>query len=359
MLMLDSVTPPFSVLCRWSTIISLAAAVILLSCGGSLQSRNNSGGPSPGSCDFQAGGSCTLIAGGVTRQYQLFIPSSYKTGNALVIALHPATGTGAQFEASSQLDSEASQHGFAIAYPTALLGSQAHTVWNGYFSASAFSGTPPDDVGFIRALINNLQFNLHPDPKHIYVTGFSLGSLMTERVGVEISDLVAAIAPYEYNLYGYGAGTANTTVPRTIAPISVLVIDGSHTGLPNICGYQLNGNVLASIDNDMSYWSGPNANSCSSFDTTASFCTGAFDPVTGEGIQTTLTEKYATSCGQGTVVQAYKLMGGQHGWYGSTIFTNTNCSAASSPPCNTSFNHSTGMNLNDIIWNFFAAHPKP
>ena len=321
--------------------------------------RDTSPAPVPGSCNYKTGGDCTIIVNGVTRKYRLHIPARFQRGtSALVIALHPSSSTGPAFETSSQLDLKADQVGFAVAYPTAMVGKQGHTVWNGYFSATAFSGKPPDDVGFIRAMINNLLVNLKPDSKRIYVTGFSLGALMTHRVGVEVSDLVAAIAPYEYPLYGYGSIVTNHVVPRAAAPVSVLLIQGSHPGLPNICGYRLNGNVLASMDDNLAYWAGTQANDCTAADTQAKFCTGSFSSVTGYGVQTSLNEKTVTSCRQGVTVKAYKLLGGRHVWYPPTTLLNIPPGTALAP-YNGHLNLQTGTDLNDLIWDFFASHPKP
>jgi polyhydroxybutyrate depolymerase len=287
--------------------------------------------------------------------------------SALVIALHPSGSDGPAFQQSSHLNATADQHGFLVAYPTALLDSEGHTAWNGYFSDATFSGTPPDDVGFLRALINTLQANLSPDSKQIFVTGFSLGSLMTHRVGVELSDLVAAIAPYEYSMYGFSPPTLGGTIPNAKMPISVLMIFGSHVALPDICGYDDNkGNVLSSMDDAVAYWTGTrqvmggiSANACSSFDTTADFCSAKASP-SNPDTQTPLDEKQAGGCAGGVAVQVYKLWGGTHTWYPpSVIFSNTNCTPTSSPPCNPHFNSSTATDLNDIIWNFFASHPKP
>jgi polyhydroxybutyrate depolymerase len=350
-------------------LLLVSLATLLVACGGGNSGGGGNGpGPSPGSCDFRAGGDCTIITGGVTRHYWLHIPSTYKAGvSALVIALHPSRSDGPTFQQNSQLSATADQHGFAIAYPTALQDAQGHTAWNVYFSDATFSGTPPDDVGFIRALINTLQSNLSPDSKQIFVTGFSLGSAMTHRVGVEVSDLVAAIAPYEDTMYGYSPPTLGGTIPNSTKPVSVLMISGSHTSLPDICGYDdSKGNVLASMDDGVSYWtgtslvmSGTSANACTTFDTNANFCTGKASP-SNPNTQTSLDEKKATGCAGGAVVQVYKLWGGTHTWYPpSVVFGSKNCSASSSPPCNPNFDSSTGTELNDIIWNFFASHPKP
>jgi poly(3-hydroxybutyrate) depolymerase len=54
-----------------------------------------------------------------------------------------------------------------------------------------------DDVGFFRRHIAALQSSVEPDPKKIYVTGLSSGALMSHRLGVQLSDLVAGIGVVE------------------------------------------------------------------------------------------------------------------------------------------------------------------
>lgn len=348
-----------------SLLVCAFLSAWLCCCGSGGSTTANNASSSPGSCNFQTGGDCTIVVNGVTRQYVLHRPTTYSPGSsALVIALHGSRSSGSEFEQGSQLDSKSDQVGFAIAYPTALLDSQGHTAWNGYFSDATFSGTPPDDVSFLRALINTLQANIQPDAKKIFITGFSLGALMTHRAAVELSDLVAAAAPYEFTMYGFSPPTLGGTIPNASTPISILMISGTHTSGPNFCGFNDGaGNVLASMDENVQYWTGGtvlgghSANSSCSFDTVAPFCNGK-PSNNNQSTLTGLDEKNA-SCGGGATVQVYQLHGGQHQWYGTTTFQTSNCTNTSSPPCNSHFNSTTGTNLNDIIWNFFAGHPKP
>src|SRR5207253_1547334 len=97
------------------------------------------------------------------------------------------------------------------------------------------------------------------DPKRIYVTGFSIGAVMAERVGVELSDIVAAVASVEGTIK-IDAATA-VTVPRAAAPISVLLLhaDSAVEQVP-YCGgpnQQYGGNwSFASQDATFDYWAG-------------------------------------------------------------------------------------------------------
>jgi len=77
-------------------------------------------------------------------------------------------------------------------------------------------------VAFILELINRLNTDYAFDQQRIYVTGFSNGASMAFRVGAELADRVAAIAPHSGACWSkqvaptralslcYLAGTADT-----------------------------------------------------------------------------------------------------------------------------------------------------
>ncbi|MDB6160629.1 MAG: Esterase depolymerase [Gammaproteobacteria bacterium] len=68
--------------------------------------------------------------------------------SALIVGLHGRTGTGADFEAQSNLDATADRETFAIAYPDGLVDAVGTTNW--YYFYDPFYINPPDDVGFVR-----------------------------------------------------------------------------------------------------------------------------------------------------------------------------------------------------------------
>lgn len=53
----------------------------------------------------------------------------------------------------------------------------------------------PDDVGFVRALLNRLERDACTDPDRVYATGVSNGGGMAVRLACSLSDRIAAIAP--------------------------------------------------------------------------------------------------------------------------------------------------------------------
>jgi polyhydroxybutyrate depolymerase len=314
----------------------VALSIGLLSCGGrGTITGGDGGGGDPGVPCGQAGTKCyTLTVNGVARTYSLHVPSNFqKNTGALVIVLHGSGGSGLKAEPNTGFSTEADQVGFAVAYPDGLANPSGQTDWAYFFNDFT------DDVGFLRELIHTLQTNLGPDPKKIYVTGFSAGALMAHRAGVQASDLVAAIGSVEGTL----VSTATPqTVPSALGPVSVIMLHGDQDPTVRYCGSQTD----SSQEETFNYWSGSSANSCTSFDTSAALCDA-------QGNITAVVEKDATSCRGNTEVKFYKLIGGVHEWYSDPMNVSGNV------PFNPDFNSNTGVVTTDILWNFFALHPKP
>ena len=307
------------------------------------------------SCNFSSRGTdqiCTLTWNKLSRQYLLHVPSTFVPGqSAILLGLHGAKGSGPTFEGSS-LTAKADQVGFAAVYPSATDPPGNTGIWqmDGVGSDDGSSwlwtergGTLPDDIGFIRQLIITLQGGLNPDPNRIYVVGFSNGGAFAERVGIDLSDVVAAIGAVEGGLPSYNV----SGLPNSKAPVSVIILHGSLDGL-YMCGIANSAphSSLPSQDQVFSYWSGPQANRCASA-TSNTFCTNF------AGSPTNVTERQGTICNGRTAVTLYELIGGQHAWYDIPMNDPTKT------PYNPNFaNPLPGIVTDDILWNFFAAHPK-
>src|SRR5215469_18839692 len=253
-------------------------------------------------CDFvtrAVRSNCTLTWNGLTRQYQLYIPTAYVANTSgIVIGLHGSQGSGPTYSDPTIID-KADAAGFAVVLPSATNPPGNTGIWQ--FDGGADGGSSwlwtsqgapvPDDMGFLRQLIAVIKAGLNPDPNRIYVTGFSVGGEMTQAVGIQLSDAVAAIGIDE----GIFPFVDPATAPSPLAPISVLIFHGSQSRFP-ICGASSPSphSSLASQDQTFNYWAGPQANQCSST-TTSTFCTG----FTGS-LNSSPTTRYGTSCRNGT-----------------------------------------------------------
>jgi polyhydroxybutyrate depolymerase len=275
-----------------------------------------------------------LTSNGVARTYRLHVPTTFqRNASALVIVLHGSGGNGLGMEVGTGFSALADQVGFAVVYPDGLLESLGgQTNW------AYFSNDFVDDVAFMRQLITALKSSIQFDPRRVYVTGLSSGALMAHRIGVQLPELVAAIGVIEGAL-SFDGPAAGTPVPAAIAPVSVLILHGDQDVTLPMCGTP----TIASQDYTFNYWSGSMA--CSRIDPTDPLCDNL-------GHITAVTEKVASGCNASAEVRFYKLIGGTHTW--NTVPMNVSGQA----PFNPGFNAATGISTREILWNFFASHPK-
>jgi polyhydroxybutyrate depolymerase len=153
------------------------------------------------------------LAGGMSRQYRLHLPPASTNATALPVVLnfHGRYGTAQDQESYSGLLPISDREHF-------LLVSADGTGDPRGWSAGA---TPPngvDDVRFVSDLLDTLGQELCIDPGRVYATGFSNGAFMASRLGCEMSDRLAAIAP---------VGGVDYPATACGGPMPVLAIHGT------------------------------------------------------------------------------------------------------------------------------------
>ena len=155
--------------------------------------------------------------GGVTRQYLLYIPTSYDgTKNVpFVLALH-GLGDNMNNFAGVNFNSVADTADFIFAIPQALVDNvvTGSTAWNSGAGAFGITLNPNvDDVGFLNALIDTVSAHYMIDSTRLYSTGFSMGGFMTNRLGCELNNRIAAIASVSGTI-----GSGITCNPTRVVP---------------------------------------------------------------------------------------------------------------------------------------------
>jgi polyhydroxybutyrate depolymerase len=318
----------------------------------------------PAAADEQSTRNCqrssipkSIVVAGVARTYLLYVPCNFQPHkSALIVAVHGRTGSAALFETQTQLDNKANREGFAVAYPDGLVDATGGTNWNYFYDP--FYINPPDDVGFLRALIDSLQAAIHPDADRIYLTGTSAGGYMAQTAGIELADRIAAIAAVEGNS-SVITPISPQSIPNPVAPISVLMLKGDLDPFNLYCGatyVQFPGVFAAGVDQDFEYWTGPAANRCSRASTHAPMCKSVgvvqADGTNVFGQTTNVVQKTATHCKDDTEVLVYRLIGGGDTWNLNPL------NVPGQVPFNPDLNRHTGVTTNDILWKFFAEHPK-
>jgi polyhydroxybutyrate depolymerase len=141
----------------------------------------------------------SLMHEGLERIYKVHIPPSYNENTQIPVVIYIHGGGGDMRAAYMDgIDKMSDKHGFILAIPEGTgevkLG-HLRGSWNGGRWETGECCGNTDDVGFISIMIKELRNKFNIDEKMIYATGISNGGLMTNRLGCELADKIAAIAP--------------------------------------------------------------------------------------------------------------------------------------------------------------------
>jgi polyhydroxybutyrate depolymerase len=257
--------------------------------------------PAPGDHDL------ALDRDGVERTYHLHAPPGYQPGKKLplVVVLQFRDGTVEEMREMTGFDGKADREGFLVAYPVGLRGA---------LNAFTCCGSN-DDVGFIRTMVEHISQVWGVDPDRVYTTGISNGADMSFRMAVEVPGMFAAIAPVSGGFIGQKATDDPSYKPSR--PVSVVAFAGEDD------------RIFDRIVTGMRAWH------------TKVGCTegqpAPFDPertVNGTPAQ----------CADGTQTVFYAIKNMRHAWPGGAH-------AGIGDP-------STKINAVDVMWTFFAAHPR-
>ena len=216
--------------------LTLALVLTLAACGGGEVPAPNADGPrrsvsvgclratvlEPGSTT-----PFSMRVGDLDREYLVHLPPGYDpdSPSPLVLDFHGYTGTARSEETYTGLSPHADRHGYVVVYPQSTgfdAGGQLVTSWND-LAGNASPGPegpicaedafvyafPPecgeptpcnwatchDDLAFIEAMLDRLQGELCVDLDRVYATGMSNGGMFVHRLGCDMADRFAAIAP--------------------------------------------------------------------------------------------------------------------------------------------------------------------
>ncbi|MCB9449929.1 MAG: prolyl oligopeptidase family serine peptidase [Anaerolineaceae bacterium] len=273
----------------------------------------------------------------IPRSYILYVPHSYDPSvpTPLVVALHGRPGNGAGFALITELNPVAEANGFVVVYPDGV-GQQ----WDYYNDILPIASKSIDDVAFLRTLVADLSLDLNIDPARLYVTGFSNGGMMTERMACETSDLFAAFAPVGGTMpIDFGAICRDAPV----TPI-ILIHGTADVSIPwNGLVQQIGGrtyNVLLSVPDTINFWAIHNGCGIEGY---------SFEDLPQNDPRTAVRHHTFTDCTDGADVEVYSIAGGGHNWPGVD-------NDSIGPQIAGTIN--TDINAGEAIWAFFAAHPK-
>jgi polyhydroxybutyrate depolymerase len=233
----------------------------------------------------------------------------------VVFDFHGYAMSGIWQEALSRLPAKSDAAGFIAVHANgtgALLG------WNAGSCCGTAAAIGIDDIGFVDAMLAELDTRLCVDPKRIYATGFSNGGFLSHRLGCERASVFAAIAPV--------AGVMGVTPCTPSRPMPVMQIHGTGDAVIPYAGNLTFEPVVTTIAG----WVSRNR------------CNAAPVEIFHQGdVRCTATR----GCHGDAEVILCTITGGGHTWPGGGFL-----------PVG---HQTTDLAATDAMWDFFVAHPLP
>jgi polyhydroxybutyrate depolymerase len=290
----------------------------------------------------------TLTVDGVDRRALVHLPTAYdgKAAMPVVLMFHGNGGTAESVVKETGWVAKSDASSFIVVFPEATRPDMTqppkfgrnNPAWNdgsGRFHAGERNIT---DVAFIAALLDHLEAKFVVDKRRVFATGFSNGASMAFRVGLELSDRIAAIAPV--------SGALWIAEPKIARPLSLLYITGTADPINPMEG---GAPKMASGTgfNRVPEKAKPPVREMVQAWVKLLGCEEEAESIasTIEGITTIV----HTGGRDGTEVVFTTIEGHGHIWPGGK----------SPLPAFILGKATSRLNANDAVWDFFQAHPKP
>ena len=148
------------------------------------------------------------------REVYVYAPSNLADNSPLLMSFHGMDQDPSYQQSNTHWESVADTAGFVVAYPK---GATGYSTWD-------ISGD--QDTKWITQIIDQLAKDYKINTKRVYMSGFSMGGMLSYHAMGKIADKIAAFAPCSGYLM-MGAGTAQRPVP----------IFHTHGTSDNVVGY--------------------------------------------------------------------------------------------------------------------------
>jgi polyhydroxybutyrate depolymerase len=261
-----------------------------------------------------------VLSSGIERRFDVHVPRSYDPTKPtpVVLNFHGFTSDKRQQDLLSRMNAKADREGFVVVTPN---GSGLQKSWNAGACCGDAKDKNVDDVQFVRDLLDELEGRLCLDRRRIFATGMSNGGFFSHRLGCELGERIAAIAPVA-GVLGVGACTP-------ARPFPVMQFHGTGDAIVPFDGST--GLGFRSVKETIDLWRDRNG------------CTGA--PTVTFASGDTKCETWS-ACSPGGEVVLCTIDGGGHTWPGGL-------------PVPAGGKTTTALSATDAMWTFFQAHPLP
>jgi len=241
----------------------------------------------------------SLELGLADRPAQLVAPSGVTAPAPLLVLLHGYGANARKQDAYLGVTEQAASRGLYVLLPNGTTEPRSgKQFWDATSACCNFTGTPVDDVGYLRDLIDEALAKRPIDPVRVYVFGHSNGGFMAYRLACDLADKVTAVAV----LAGADAPTPGDCAPSR--PVSVLHLHGDADPLVKYTGGRFAGVYPGAVES-VTRWAARDGCDATPVAGAALDLEGGID-----GAETVVTSY--EGCDAGTDVQLDTIQGGGH-----------------------------------------------
>ena len=287
----------------------------------------------------------TISVGDLQRRYRVHVPKKYDAANPtpVVVVFHGGGGNPESMVRLTGMNAKSDEAGFIVVYPYGSgLDPERGLTFNGGGCCGYAMQRKIDDIGFTRAMLDDLAKVANVDTNRVFATGLSNGGIMSHYVASELSDRIAAVAPV--------GGPLMMDAPNAKRPVPVMHFHGTGDEFAPFKGGFGKGGAggkgvtdFKSVDHTIQSW--VKANDCKPEPEVVALPDKADD-----GMK--CTRKTWSGGKDGSEVVLIEIENGGHTWPGNE-------------PTVPMLGKSTkDISANDLMWEFFQKHsmkpePKP
>jgi polyhydroxybutyrate depolymerase len=168
-----------------------------------------------------------ITVDGRERSYRIFVPPGVAQPMPLVLSFHGFLGTARMQENYTLFNPVAAREKFIVVYPDGI--DKRWSVLRRSSAAPAKPDGPPDDIAFVRAIIDDVAAHDPVDRTRVFASGMSAGGFLCYALAAEAGATFAGIAPVASGLMEWDAGHLTNR-------ISLLVIQNDRDKLVPFAG---------------------------------------------------------------------------------------------------------------------------
>ena len=272
---------------------------------------------------------------GLNREYLLYIPPNIDNSENLPIIFnfHGYQGQAEQFFNQTDLVEIADNNGVVLVYPQGSDLPVGASHWNAApFSSSSTSfvnKSSTDDIGFFKALLDEINQNNIIDLNRVYVIGYSNGGMFSHFLACNTENIIAAVGDVAGTMLNETFNSCNPS-----SPIPILKIHGTSDRVVSYNGYDEG--EFKSVEEVLDFWKSNNkSNTNESIENLGS--TSIYSEFYNTVVNVNF-EKYTFDSDENnSEIVHYKIINGGHWW---------------------DYSSDKHFKTSTILWDFFSKHSK-